>query len=181
MVKIIKDRLELLDTINLKGKMCAEVGVFKGEFAEEIFKREPIGLLLIDPWKSFDVREYHDINNHPQDKFDKIHESILEKFGKFGTVEIIRKTSYDAFRSLQLPPTLDFVYLDGNHGLTNVLTDLMLWSMATKSGGYICGHDYKSQFVGVQMAVEEFCKITGNEVEFETADAPWKSFGIKIK
>lgn len=179
--KILKDRLELLDTIGLKGKMCAEIGVFQGEFAAEIMKREPAAMYLIDPWKNFDPRDYHDINNHDQAYFDGLFDSIVEKYKEYQNVGIIRRDSYSAYKTFESSPFLDFVYVDGNHGYSYVLADLLLWSTMIKTGGYICGHDYKSSFVGVQMAVEEFCRMTGNEVEAETADAPWKSFGIKIK
>lgn len=180
--QILKDRLELLDTIDLKGKACLEVGVFKGDFAVEIHTRKPSTLFLIDPWKAQDPLQYHDINNHPQEDFEAIYQSVVDRFKAFDNVVCLRNDSYEAFKNFcGTDFRVDFVYIDGNHGYPYVLADLIMWSSRVRKGGWICGHDYKSSFVGVQMAVDHFCAMTGNEVTYETADAPWKSFGIQIK
>jgi hypothetical protein len=38
--------------------------------------------------------------------------------------------------------SLDFVYIDGNHSLLDVVRDLTLWSRKVKFGGIVSGHDY---------------------------------------
>lgn len=185
MPKILKDRLVLLDAIGIKGKDCLEVGVFEGDFAQEIVNREPRSLYLVDPWMSQSALDYHDINNHNQAVFDEIHQKVVERFKEYPHVAECRKTSYEAFRQISrdMEPDemLDFVYIDGNHAYQHVLADLMLWSTVMRPGAFLCGHDYKSSFIGVQMAVDHFCQMTGHELVYETDDAPWRSFGIRIK
>ena len=38
--------------------------------------------------------------------------------------------------------SIDFVYIDGNHGLKFVIEDIYGWTKKVKKGGIISGHDY---------------------------------------
>ncbi len=38
--------------------------------------------------------------------------------------------------------SIDFVYIDANHGFKYVAEDLWEWSKKVRSGGVISGHDY---------------------------------------
>ena len=83
--------------------------------------------------------------------------------------------------------SLDFVYIDANHAYDFVKQDIELWWPKVKKGGWLCGHDFlkidwwndanfyangidkhiwSNEFYhglfGVNPAVEEFCKETGN-------------------
>ena len=49
---------------------------------------------------------------------------------------------------------LDVVFLDGDHSYEAVCDDIKLWVPHIKSGGILCGHDYR--FTPVQRAVKEF-------------------------
>ena len=40
--------------------------------------------------------------------------------------------------------SLDFVYIDGNHGLKNVVHDIVEWSQKVRKGGIVSGHDYRN-------------------------------------
>tara|TARA_Y100000385_G_scaffold195050_1_gene201901 strand:+ start:6954 stop:7562 length:609 start_codon:yes stop_codon:yes gene_type:complete len=55
-----------------------------------------------------------------------------------------------------LDNSLDVVYIDGSHKYESVLNDLELWYPKLRSGGFLCGHDYKNGHEGVEQAVDEF-------------------------
>lgn len=53
-------------------------------------------------------------------------------------------------------PTLDLVFLDGDHDYQAVREDILAWRPHVRPGGILCGHDYGlPQFTGVTSAVDE--------------------------
>ena len=52
--------------------------------------------------------------------------------------------------------SIDVVYIDGSHKCLDVLNDLNLWYPKLRSGGFLCGHDYKNGHGGVEQAVDKF-------------------------
>lgn len=55
--------------------------------------------------------------------------------------------------------TLDVVYVDADHSYESVMTDLETWYKKIKTGGFLCGHDYKmsnDSWPGVTKAVDTF-------------------------
>lgn len=142
-------RVELLRRMP-KGSVCAEVGVYKGEFSEHILKIvRPSKLYLIDPWYYETSSEYErtwyggkiGVN---QTHMDSLYESVQRKFAREiaqGTVVIVRAKSGDALRSFA-PEALDWVYIDGNHSYEYVREDLELSLRAVKRGGFLAGDDY---------------------------------------
>ena len=135
--------------------ICAEVGVWKGNFSSRILERNPKALHLIDPWVSQDYtgRWY----SCPQQKMDKIYQRVVNKFKEDDRVIIHRNFSTE-------PPFparfFDWVYIDGNHSYPAVLKDLEFYSRHVKRGGFLCGDDYgwtdKSCTKGPKVAVDEF-------------------------
>jgi hypothetical protein len=148
-----KDRFPL--TKIKEGDICAEVGVWKGEFSTQILKRKPKYLYLIDPWESqnFDNRVY----SIDQQKMNEIYEFVIKKFIKHDNVFIKRCLSTDLIFENNF---FDWVYIDGNHSYTNVLEDLNFYFKTIKKGGYLCGDDYgwndKHSHGGPKRAVDEF-------------------------
>jgi|MDTE01.2.fsa_nt_gb hypothetical protein len=128
--------------------VCAEVGVWKGEFTREIVQRQPKELYLIDPWAfqktEFPNRWFSGKIAKSQEDMDKIHASIAETFGVMPNVHILRNKSVDAFKMIK-DDTFDWVYIDGNHEEEPTLQDLRDSYRTTKKGGYITGDDYSWQ------------------------------------
>jgi predicted O-methyltransferase YrrM len=54
--------------------------------------------------------------------------------------------------------SLDFVFIDANHGYEDVKKDIQAWYPKVKPGGYIGGHDYSLFWKGVIQAVDEIFK-----------------------
>lgn len=60
----------------------------------------------------------------------------------------------------------DLVFIDGNHGYEFVKADIEYWSARIKSGGILCGHDYRPYWSGVTRAVDEFIAAKNLPHEF---------------
>jgi hypothetical protein len=56
---------------------------------------------------------------------------------------IIRKISMDALQDIP-DESLDFVYIDGNHGLRYIIEDIYEWNRKVRKGGAMSGHDYET-------------------------------------
>ena len=135
-------RRELLGTIfkEIDYTIGAEIGVYRGDFAASILKDNPnMHYYCIDPWQDYkDFKEYH--IGKDQDDFNNNFEVTKKKLAPYN-VTYIRKFSMDAVKDFE-DNSLDFVYIDGHHGISYVINDLEWWSRKVKPGGLICGHDY---------------------------------------
>lgn len=177
-IRLLDDRLALLDFANLAGKDCAEVGVARGHFASEILGRGPRKLFLIDPWIAQAKTTYPDDHaNVRQEDFESIYQEVRAAF-RDANVEIIREFSLFAASRFQ-SQSLDFVYLDAIHTFESCFSDIVTWFPKVKDGGWLCGHDYTGNYPGVRAAVEAFTVISGQELTVLTGEA-WVSWGIKI-
>lgn len=151
--------------------VCAEIGVWKGDFSSEILKKSVKKLHLIDPWKSITnvPARWHAA---PQDEMDAIHDSVVAKFSGDERVNIIRDFSAQAASSFE-DGSIDWIYIDGDHSYEFVKEDLNLWWPKISAGGAICGDDYqegKYQIetlnFGVVKAVDEFRSNTTDIAKF---------------
>ena len=140
--KTYNNRLEFIEDLNSyispDGK-GVEVGVYKGEFSQEILKNWTGTLFMVDVWRPLG-EEYNDSSNH------KYHSDILaETMNNIQGYEdrgiIIRANSEIASQMFQ-DESLDFVYIDANHAYDFVKKDIQLWFPKVKKGGLFCGHDY---------------------------------------
>ncbi len=172
------DRLQMLDTMKLAGKQCAEIGVFEGDFSAEILKRGPARLFLVDPWIHQDSKLYPDDHaNLGAEQFEGLFARVKKRFDGDARVSLVRDFSYYASSQFD-DESLDFVYVDAVHTFESCLCDALTWYHKVKPGGWLCGHDFTGKFVGVKMAVEAFCRITNTEVSMLTLE-PWASWGVR--
>ena len=146
-----------------KNAVCAEIGVWKGDFSDRILRvTRPRELHLIDPWAfqpEFPKRRYSGNMAGSQEDMDAICEAVRQRFAHASEVRVHRRFSSDLVDILQ-GTTLDWVYIDGNHSKTFVKQDLELSWQCLRSGGYVTGDDYfwrdPDGSYGVREAVEEF-------------------------
>lgn len=172
------DRVEMLWMLGLDGKDCAEVGVFDGWFSGKILETNPNTLTMVDPWVHQNPELYPDDQaNMPDESFDSMFARVVEKFGHDQRVKIARDFSYSYAAKVPYE-SLDFVYIDAIHTYDSCLCDSLVWYQKVKPGGWLCGHDYTGKYLGVRYAVDSFLKITGEELEFVTAE-PWASWGVR--
>jgi hypothetical protein len=146
-------------------KVGAEIGTYRGEFAEK-FCKEGLKLYAIDPWMGY---EGAGRTEQKQDKQDLNYEEAKKVLAPYPDCLLIRETSREA---LKLIPdgSLDFVYLDGDHRFQYIAEDLVEWSKKVRTGGIVSGHDY---FNTDPWANNVQCQVGA------VVDAFVKSFGIE--
>ncbi len=64
----------------------------------------------------------------------------------------------------------DFIFIDGHHGPNHVIQDLR-WTRMLQLNGFVCLHDYRSNFPGVIWAVEYFLRKNSNYKKVSHADS----------
>ena len=132
-----------------------EIGVYKGENAENILKTLDIEkLYLIDPYKWYE--EYDDGRKWCEifrGKDNEIYKNVISYLAKYeDKVEFIKKKSEDAI--YLIPKGVDFVYIDANHFYKYVRNDLEMYYPKIREGGVIGGDNLEME--DVSKAVVEF-------------------------
>jgi hypothetical protein len=123
-------------------QICAEVGVFRGEFAQQFLHR--CGALtayyMVDPWRHLGAW------NKPLNLSDA-------EFVEFKQ-QALRRTEFAASKRIVIEGTtaevadhlpeqaLDFIYLDGDHTLRGFSIDLIALWPKIKPGGILGGDDF---------------------------------------
>jgi hypothetical protein len=150
-----------------KDSICAEIGVWKGDFSAQILETAvPRELHLIDPWMfqpDFPDRMYGGAVAGDQADMERIYESVRDRFAAVNNVLIHRGTSASVLPTLA-DAFLDWVYIDGNHRYEYVLEDLKLAHPRVRPGGFLCGDDYDwGEDLGypVRRAVADFADELG--------------------
>jgi hypothetical protein len=154
LTKLIKSKLglktdgrEWLLEMMPKRSVCAEIGVFWGEFSRLIVKLvEPKQLHLIDPWKYqgdalFARSNYGSQRGQSQERMDTIYQRVVRKFGGRPNIKIHRSPSLEC---VHLFPDnyFDWIYVDGDHQYEGVKKDLEMYYNKVKPGGFVAGDDY---------------------------------------
>ena len=132
-----------VNTINTLGvRDFAEIGVFRGDFAEQML-RNCEGLqkyYMIDPWRNLDSWD------KPANASNEILESLMQKS--------LEKTAFASDKRIVLrgkttevidnipDNSLDLAYIDGDHTLKGITIDLIRVFPKIKAGGYIGGDDF---------------------------------------
>lgn len=154
-------RIALLEKMP-KSAVCAEIGVWKGEFSEWILQiTSPSCFHLVDPWEyqcEFPERMYGGSVAKNQVDMDQIYQSVKNKFSPFSNVIFNKGKSQIVLNEFD-DDYFDWVYIDGNHYYDYVLHDLEICYLKVKSHGMITGDDYtwgaKDGFP-VMQAVQDF-------------------------
>lgn len=160
------ERYEVIESIiknNLKKNTGAEIGVWKGETTDYLLTKFPqLHLYCVDPYIAYDhYKKYHHCGKYEdQKKFDQLYEKtreiIYKKHGERG--EFLRYPSVVASECIE-DKSLDFVFIDANHGYKFVCQDIEAWLPKVRNGGYYIGHDIhsnKDSHESVKRAVELF-------------------------
>ncbi len=132
-------RRELPDFfVEMGYKKGVEIGTYRGDFARW-FAKKGLEIYTVDPWKfTFD---YHPLRTGSQARSEHLYKISKGKLDKYPNTHIIRKTSMEALEDFK-DESIDFVYIDGHHGLKYVIEDIYGWSRKIQKGGIISGHDY---------------------------------------
>lgn len=142
--------------------VVAEIGVEKGDFANEILIRnQPTQLHLIDCWEHQSEAIYGDDPcNVPNEAQQENYKFVLRRFAGDLRVHIYREFSVPA--AARFPDEFfDWVYIDANH--LQMAHDLASWWPKVTRGGWLVGHDYcvLGNFINVQPVVDSFAHERG--------------------
>lgn len=137
-----------------------EVGSYKGRstsfLAVEIVNSgRQIQLDCVDTWKG---NEEHQAGQ-PYEDSDVVNDRLFEVFISnmapvAHVINPVRMTSLEAatrYKDL----SLDFVFLDGDHGYEAVKADIQAWLPKLKPGAILGGHDYSLDWPDVMRAANE--------------------------
>lgn len=143
--------------------LCAEIGVWKGEFSQEILTQKPKELHLVDPW----IHQTHKwVQWAKGEAVKQAYKEVLGKFSNINNVHIHKENSC----AINIGENyFDWVYIDADHSYESVKKDLQHWFRQVKNGGFLCGDDYGWSHPltkGPKPAVDEFVKE--NDLNLET-------------
>ena len=118
-------------------KVGAEIGVERGLYSEVLCKVIPgLHLYAVDWWHAY--KGYRD--HVSQEQLEEIYQDARKRLSPYD-VEILRMSSEFAKDEIE-DDSLDFVYIDGNHELPWIMSDIIWWSRKVHKGGIVAGHDY---------------------------------------
>jgi len=126
-----------------KGKVCVEVGSFKGKST----------CALLEVAKMVHAVDY--FRSKPNGQCQALEYTTLDEFKENtagGNVKIWTCASPHACRNID-KDSVDLVFIDGLHTYEAVLSDIICWWERLKIGGYFCFHD--SNVAGVKRAINE--------------------------
>jgi hypothetical protein len=159
----------------LKTPGVAEIGVFKGDMSLQLLKMHPgLRLFMVDSWSaeghSDDYRATQDfLATLPQSKHDLALEvAILRTEFAAERTTIFKGKSVEVAEEIE-DHTLDLVFIDGDHSYTGSKADIQAWESKVKPGGWLGGHDYRTDLpFGVKDAVDEY--ISDNNLTLELGE-----------
>jgi predicted O-methyltransferase YrrM len=151
-------------------KVGAEVGVFRGVFAQRLLANLPKieKYYCIDPWEHYEdhVKTLRsrsaELSIAPSQAFNQFRKATKPWEKK---IVVIRKMSQDALADVP-DMSLDWVFIDGNHSYEYVKEDIPGWTSKVKLGGIVSGHDFYDKSAnarrdvpfGVERAVVELVR-----------------------
>ena len=135
-----------------RGSAGAEIGVWKGDFSEQMIRLvRPRRLFLVDPWQFMPDSEHGHTRYGggvatSQDDMDDIYAQVQRRFSRHisaNTVCLHRGTLGTLSESSGSTESfLDWIYVDGDHNYESVRSDLRHAAKCVRPGGLIMGDDY---------------------------------------
>ena len=156
-----------------------EVGAATGAMGVVLLKELPdLHFYMIDAWKEFPedcaYRKSGDKRSRLSEAAHLERKRLAVESTEFASDRrtIIHALSADAIS--QVPPNIDFVFIDASHAYDDVKLDLELWWPVLRPGGLFSGHNYgEHPGWGVKEAVDEFMAAKQLKFEFEESSVWW--------
>lgn len=146
-----------------ESRQIVEIGCGIGRSTRALGDHVQVGpVFAVDPWSA----EYFNNDNTVARWFRKLAPSADEMFAAFsanvgdlvqaGRVVPVRLTSIEAAAQYGWPPaSMDLVFIDGDHRLEAVRSDIDAYRDLVAPGGILAGHDYgRADWPGVSKAVD---------------------------
>ena len=165
-----------------KDAVCAEIGVFKGDFSRDILRRtKPRELHLIDGWWTTEGKTF----DHP---WWYAEQGAADTRSAYREVQALAAQhpvcTVHVGDDLKILPTFpehyfDWVYLDTSHMYEQTVRELEELRRVVKPTGIIAGDDWFTDpdhvYHGVCRAVTEYCERYGGQV---VADDEWNQWAV---
>jgi hypothetical protein len=166
-----RERYSAIESLLGTGSTGAEIGVYKGGFAEFLLPHCD-RLYLVDPW--FRLKPYWGepcLENSAVRALINILTVYADDIDA-GKVQVITDFSVDFLGTLK-DGQLDWVYLDASHSYETTVAELHASFRVVRSGGHVIGDDFDpdpaSRQHGVYRAVQEFARNRGLDLVLNTS------------
>ena len=135
---------------NTKELNMIEIGSYLGE-STIMFAQHFNSVVSIDPFME-DYDPNDDTCNYAP--LGKVFDQFKQNTKDISNIIHLRETSDEAINKL---PKKDYflVYIDGLHTYEQVKKDIANYRKLIPNGGFICGHDYSTNWQGVKDAIDE--------------------------
>lgn len=150
-------RDQLFDLMPQPVQVAVEIGTLQGWFAWRCMKYLPktAQLFCIDPFL-----------DNPEEGWDGEYnfkcwkKNLTAELGK--RIFLKRGASFDEAKKWGDGVKIDFLFIDGDHRMENVVFDLVGWGARVRPGGLIAGHDIDGKHgKAVKEALEYYCPKNG--------------------
>jgi len=129
--------------INAKNvNKVAEIGVYKGVFAEAILRHcHAVDVYyMIDLWKN--LPNWKKPSNKPDHAFESIFQEAIDKNSPWKErLQILRGRTEEVIDTIP-DESVDFIYVDGDHTLQGITIDLINAYRKIPIGGFLAGDDF---------------------------------------
>ena len=125
-----------------EAKVVAEIGVYRGHFAEDVLKRckDVQEYLMIDPWRN--LEDWNKPANESDEAFEKIYQEAMNRTEVAKEKrKVLRGKTTEVIAQIE-DKSLDFAYVDGDHTLKGITIDLINIWPKIKQGGFVGGDDF---------------------------------------
>jgi hypothetical protein len=137
-------RIQLWERILKAAKVetMLEVGVWKGDYAQQILKQCEFiqRYYMIDPWAN--LPDWNKPYNVSPQAFKEIYEEAMTKTDFASSKRVVLKGRTKEVISAIPDNSLDFAYIDGDHTLRGITIDLIKILPKIAEGGFIGGDDF---------------------------------------
>lgn len=179
MVTVFQTRKDMVLHLIPKNGHIAEIGIFKGEFSDYLYKTlTPKEFVLIDLFEGETSSGDHDGNNVSSTNLYSQY-ARLSEWAKTQNGIHIEKGDSSTILSKYPDHFFDMIYIDGDHSYEGVKKDLEQAIKKVKKGSYIMGHDYEMNMnkahtwydsSPVKRAVNEFCSTYSQTISARGED-----------
>ncbi len=125
-----------------KVKNFAEIGVWRGEFAEHILSCCPSieRYYMVDPWRH--LEDWNKPANVSDPEFDQIFSEAMERTAFASDKRVVLRATTKQALAILGNAELDAVYIDSDHTLRGITIDLVSLYDKIGSCGYLFGDDF---------------------------------------
>lgn len=170
---MINVREQIVELLSPNSIGC-ELGVFEGDFSQSLVDSNKFSeLYLVDLFSG----SASNFGKHYPDA-SILNEYVKKKFQSHSSVKVVKQDSISFLQTSKI--NFDFIYIDTIHTYHHLIQELNSAHDCIKPGGYICGHDYCIEFMGVIQAVKEFSTKYQYPV-IVTTENDYPSFIIRVK